>query len=84
MIQITKQTTTMTTSTRRQLYTKPALEVVDLKGSGLMETELGVYSTTVNQNSDYNTEEEGTFAREVTFGDIAYDNMLPRTKSLWE
>ena len=73
MIQITKQTTTMTTSTRRQLYTKPALEVIDLKGSGLMETELGVYSTTVNQNSDDNTEEEGT-----------YDNMLPRTKSLWE
>ncbi len=39
----------MTTSTRKQVYTKPALEVVDLKGSGLMETELGVYSTSRNQ-----------------------------------
>ena len=83
MIQITKQTTTMTTSTRRQLYTKPALEVVDLKGSGLMETELGVYSTSRNQERGV-SDDEYTFAREVTFGDIAYDNMLPRTKSLWE
>lgn len=73
----------ITTSTRKQVYTKPALEVIDLKGMGFMEQNLGVYSTSRNQERG-GSGDEYTFAREVTFGDIAYDNMLPRTKSLWE
>lgn len=73
----------ITTSTRKQVYTKPALEVIDLKGMGFMEQNLGVYSTSINQERG-GSDKEYTFAREVTFGDIAYDNMLPRTKSLWE
>lgn len=73
----------ITTSTRKQVYTKPALEVIDLKGMGFMEQNLVVYSTSRNQERG-GSDGEYTFAREVTFGDIAYDNMLPRTKSLWE
>ena len=80
-----KQATTMTTNTRKKVYEKPILEVVDLKAMGLMEQELGIHSTSLDQERGGNeTSDKFTFAREAAFGDISYDTGYTRQRSIWE
>lgn len=68
----------------KKQYKKPMTEVFDLKVMRLMDdSQVVIYSTTVNQNSDDNTDDEGSFAREGVLGWSA-DDVLPHGRNLWD
>lgn len=67
-------------------YIKPEIKVVDLKAGDLLETNLGVTTSTTPQGYDKMTEGQGSMAKKHSFWSdwSTEETSFPRSKSVWD
>lgn len=51
-----------------KIYSKPCMGIIDLRAAGLMDVDMKTGSGSVPPDPKNNTEENGSFAKEMTWG----------------